>query len=154
MVDLPPHLRHRTAVLLRLAAGRAEQMGEAALRDQGISGREYGILELLAHGSPRTQIELARDLHIDRTTCAALLARLEQRNLIVRAADPTNRRANHVTLTGDGETRRARASQVLHGCDDQFQANLSAQEQATLQRLLHILVEDDSSEAHHRYWPP
>lgn len=141
MGDLPDSLTGRTAFLLRLATARAEEMGEAALRDEGIGGREYGVLELLAHRSPRTQIELGRELHIDRTTCAALLAGLEARGLLRRTADPSNRRANHVTLTPRGEAQRHRASAVLADCDDRFQARLTSGERAALRRSLRTLTD-------------
>ena len=142
MGDLPDSLAGRTAFLLRLATARAEEMGEAALRDQGISGREYGVLELLAHRSPRTQIDLGRELHIDRTTGAALLAGLESRGLVRRTVDPANRRANLVSLTADGESLRARASAVLAACDDRFQARLSPEDRAAMRRILRSLLDD------------
>lgn len=142
MGDLPDSLTGRTAFLLRLATARAEEMGEEALRDEGVSGREYGVLELLAHRSPRTQIDLGRELHIDRTTGAALLAGLEARGLVHRTVDPANRRANLVTLTPAGETLRARASSVLAACDDRFQARLSAEERAAMRAMLHRLLDD------------
>jgi hypothetical protein len=49
--DLPESLTGRTAFLLRLALTRAEAMGELALREIGVAGREYGLLELLGHRS-------------------------------------------------------------------------------------------------------
>lgn len=139
MPHLPDSLTGRTAFLLRMALARAEEMGEAALREIGITGREYGILELLGDRSPRTQIALGRDLRIDRTTCAALLSDLDQRGLVRRVVDPSNRRANLVTLTLEGERRRAAASRVLADCDERFQARLSGQERAALRRLLRTL---------------
>lgn len=141
VADLPDSLAGRTAFLLRLAVTRAEEMGEAALRDEGITGREYGVLELLGHRSPRTQIALARELHLDRTTCAALLSGLDARGLVRRTPDPSNRRANLVTLTPEGEARRARASIVLAACDDRFQARLSDEERAAIRRMLRILID-------------
>ena len=140
MPDLPDSLTGRTAFLLRMALARAEEMGEAALADTGIDGREYGLLELMADGAPRTQIALGRDLRIDRTTCAALLSGLDDRGLVQRTADPSNRRANLVTLTPEGEHRRAVASRTLADCDERFQARLSSRERAALRRLLRTLV--------------
>ncbi|MFC5065562.1 MarR family winged helix-turn-helix transcriptional regulator [Actinomycetospora atypica] len=142
MGDLPESLAGRTAFLLRLATARAEEMGEAALRDEGISGREYGVLELLAHRSPRSQIDLGRELHVDRTTGASLLAGLEARGLVRRTVDPANRRANLVTLTAAGEALRARASDVLAACDDRFQARLSGEERAAMRRMLRSLLDE------------
>ena len=140
MPDLPESLTGRTAFLLRLALARAESMGEVALREIGVAGREYGILELLGHRSPQTQIALGRELHIDRTTCAALLGGLDERGLVRRAADPANRRANLISLTADGERLRAAASSALAACDDRLQVGLSDGERSEMRRMLQILI--------------
>ncbi len=110
VTDLPETLTDRTAFLLQLALGRAQAMGEEVLVEVGISGREYGLLAVIAHLAPCSQINAARTLGIDRTTTVALVGGLEVRGLLRRTPDPANRRANLVSLTDEGERVRARAA--------------------------------------------
>lgn len=137
---LPDTLTDRVAVLLEVALARAQAMGEQALTELDISGREYGVLALLEHGPAPAQHQLGGALGIDRTTTMALLAGLQARGLVSRARDPANRRAYLVTLTDAGEQLRARASQLLTDCDDRFLAPLPSHERthlrSTLMRLL------------------
>jgi DNA-binding MarR family transcriptional regulator len=140
MESLPPVLADRAAFLLRLALGRAEQMGERALATAGLTGREYGALALLAGGDMSVQRALGAVLGLDRTTTAALLRHLEDAGLVSRRRDPANRRAYKLTLTAEGEKRRAAAADVLHACDDRFLEVLSGTERAELIRLLSKLA--------------
>ncbi len=134
--DLPSTLTDRTAFLLQLALAKAQEMGEEALRELGISGREYGILALLEHGSASAQHQLGAALGIDRTTTMALLSSLETRGYLRRTRDPTNRRAYRVSLTEAGEQLRARAADVLAECDRNFLASLPRAERARLRTTL------------------
>lgn len=135
-LDLPSTLTDRTAFLLQLALKRAQEMGEQALGELGITGREYGILALLEHGSASAQHQLGSALGIDRTTTMAVLSALETRSLIRRARDPTNRRAYRVSLTEAGEQLRADAANVLADCDRRFLAPLAPEERARLRTTL------------------
>lgn len=57
-----------------------------------------------------------------------------------QSPDPANRRAYRLTLTAEGERRRAAAADVLHACDDHFLEVLSGDERAELIRLLRKLA--------------
>jgi len=134
MESLPPVLTDRAAFLLRLALGRAEEMGERALATVGLTGREYGALALLAGGDMSVQRALGAVLGLDRTTTAALLRHLEDAGLVSRRRDPANRRAYKLNL------QEVVAADVLHACDDHFLEVLSGTERAELIRLLSKLA--------------
>jgi DNA-binding MarR family transcriptional regulator len=140
VTDLPETLTDRTAFLLQLALGRAQAMGEEVLVEVGISGREYGLLAVIAHLGPCSQITAARTLGVDRTTTVALVGGLEVRGLLRRTPDPANRRANLVSLTDEGERVRARAAEALAACDDRFLDPLDAPDRERLRALLGRLV--------------
>lgn len=143
--DLPAALTDRLAFLLQLALGRAQTMGERALAELGVSGREYGVLAVLEAGAPAAQHQLGATLGIDRTSTVALLAGLEARGLVRRVRDPNNRRANAVSLTDAGQALRSRAADLLADCDDRFLSPLSSlqrrQLRSTLLRLLDFTPE-------------
>lgn len=134
--DLPSTLTDRVAFLLQLALARAQAMGEQALTELGISGREYGVLAVLREGSPSAQHQLGAALGVDRTSTVKLLVGLEARGLISRAHDPANRRAYLVTLTPAGDRLRRRAADVLADCDDRFLAPLAPTARNALRKAL------------------
>ena len=140
MPDLPAALTDRTAFLLQLAVARVQALGEEALVEVGVTGREYGAMAVLAHLAPCTQIAVGRALGIDRTTTLAVMTGLEARGLVVRSPDPANRRAYLVSLTPDGDRVRTRAAEVLVACEDRFLAPLDDAERAHLHDALARLV--------------
>ncbi|MGI8529926.1 MAG: MarR family winged helix-turn-helix transcriptional regulator [Geodermatophilaceae bacterium] len=139
--DLPKALTDRVAFLLQLALARVQALGERALAELGLSGREYGTLAVLEGGSPDAQHRVGAALGVDRTSTVKLLAGLEGRGLVSRVRDPSNRRAYRVTLTDVGEALRAHAAAVLEDCDDRFLASLPADERAQLRVILLRLLE-------------
>lgn len=139
-LDLPTSLTDRTAFLMQLALARAQDMGERALAGLGVSGREYGVLAVLAHLQPCPQIRVGRALAIDRTTTLALVRGLLQRGLLRRDPDPADRRAYLVSLTAQGEDLRARAAEVLADCEDEFLAVLPPADRAHLAAALRTLI--------------
>ena len=63
-------------------------------REQGLKdARDWFVLSTLSSGIPRTQLEIARLVCIDKTTLTALLDRLEDTGFIVRVTDKHDRRA-------------------------------------------------------------
>lgn len=138
--DLPDLLTERVAFLLQLALARAQALGEQALRELGIAGREYGVLAVLEAASPSAQHLVGTALGIDRTSIAKLLTGLEARGLISRTQDPANRRAYLVDLTPAGADLRARAAELLADCDDRFLAPLPTRDRARLRADLHRLI--------------
>lgn len=72
-----------------------------------VSRTEIGVLRRLAEG-PRRISELAADEHVTQPAITLLVNRLEQRGWVLRAADPSDRRAVLVALTADGDEALAR----------------------------------------------
>ena len=124
--DQPLALTGRVAFLLQLALVRAQAMGEQALTDVGLSGREYGLLALLERPSHSAQHRLGGTLGLDRTTTMTLLSGLEQRGLLRRERRAGDRRAYVVRLTPEGEKLRGRAEAVLLDCEERFLEPLPA----------------------------
>lgn len=139
---LPETLTTRVAFLLQLALARAQAMGEQALRELGINGREYGILALLEGSAPAppAQHRLGAALGIDRTTTVKILTALENRGLVDRTPDPANRRAYLVTLTAAGDRLRVHAATVLADCDERFLDRLPDDEKTHLRAVLTTLI--------------
>jgi DNA-binding MarR family transcriptional regulator len=100
-------LLHRAAQRMRGATG------ELAER-HGIQLRDYIVLSALDKTPNLTQAELGKALGLDRTTLMTQLDRLEQMNLVVRRADPRDRRVRIPEITEAGNNLRAK---VASACD-------------------------------------
>lgn len=142
MSELPDDLQRRTAVLLRTALSRAEHLGEEALRPLALTGREYGVLSLLAHGTGGpNQRHLGAQLGLDRTTTMKLMAALEARGLVRRETDSLDRRSYRLDVTARGKELAARADRVLAACDDALtEGRLDDSEVALLRDMLRRLT--------------
>jgi DNA-binding MarR family transcriptional regulator len=84
---------------------------------------------------PQTQRELARLLHYDPSNITALADSLEERGLIERRADASDRRFRLLALTPEGERLRASLEKRLAE-PPQFLSRLTPTEQKQLLQLL------------------
>lgn len=83
---------------------------DSACRDHGLRDmRDTLVLATAADGTPRTQIEIANTLGLDKSTLMSIIDRLEEQGYLVREADPANRRIRIPRTTESGEVVLARA---------------------------------------------
>jgi DNA-binding MarR family transcriptional regulator len=81
------------------------------LAAHGLTMWEYITLSQLGREPAQSQLALAQAIGHDKTRLIPLLDAMEQRELLVRAPDPADRRARIVRLTSSGQhlLRQARA---------------------------------------------
>ncbi len=91
----PSHLMHR-ALQLSLDI-YADETGS-----DGLTQRQFAVLEAVSMKSGLTQTDLVRATGIDRSTLADLVARMIGKGLLGRQRSTSDARANTVTLTADG----------------------------------------------------
>jgi len=130
-------LLHRAAQRMRHATGQqAEQ--------HGLQLRDYIVLSALHKTPDLTQVELAKTLGLDKTTLMSQLDRLESAGLVVRRADPRDRRARIPHITDTGETLRATVAAACSRVEAAAVATASADEIAILRRLLFDIIGDSA----------
>jgi DNA-binding MarR family transcriptional regulator len=97
--------------------------------------------EALRHlGESRSQRELARCLHFDASNVTDIADRLEERGLVERQVDPSDRRIRRLVLTPEGVALRQQLfARFLE--DAPFMQSLTAEERRTLRDLLTKMVE-------------
>lgn len=139
-MDLPAALTDRVAFALQRALVHAQAMGELALGELDLAGREYGILALLEHGPVARQHELGATLGFDRTTTGKIVRGLVDRGLVRRTPLAGNGRALVLELTPAGEELRAAAAVRLRECDDRFTRPLTSVQRAQLLDALDVLL--------------
>jgi DNA-binding MarR family transcriptional regulator len=112
-------------------------------REFDLTTTQYGILYVLSRHSGIDQISLARLLGLDRSTTGMVVARLEERLLLRRAVDPTDKRKRLLELTPAGEKILTRVQPVVRRAQERLFAPFNAEEREMLVVLLDRLIDMD-----------
>jgi DNA-binding MarR family transcriptional regulator len=96
----------------------------AAFADVPGGPRGYQVLAASALAQPRSQLELAHHLGVDRTVMTYLLDDLERDGLIERRPDPADRRARRIAVTERGRDLLAALGERLTAAEDRVLAGL------------------------------
>jgi DNA-binding MarR family transcriptional regulator len=133
---LPAELVASTGFLLaRLGIGiKLRVMDE--LESAGFSGYHYGVLALLGEGATETQGRIADVLGLDRSQLVGELDALEERGLIERRRDTTDRRRHTVALTPTGKRQLTKLRTIVKRIEDSFLEPLDEDERARLHDTL------------------
>ena len=102
----------------------AARMGEA-LAELDLTVPQYCVL-WKAHEKERTQIEIAEEGALDKTTVVHEVDRLERAGLATRHVHPTDRRGRVVVLTDAGVDVLGRAHRAVARVHDEALSDLSA----------------------------
>lgn len=109
--------------------------------DFGITPVQFAVMTVLLNNPGADQASIAREAGIDRTNVADVLARLEQRGIVRRRRNPSDRRMRVAVLTDEGE----RISREMEHASLRAQARLidrlSPDKRETLMALMTELVE-------------
>jgi MarR family transcriptional regulator, lower aerobic nicotinate degradation pathway regulator len=107
---------------------------------QGITPVQYAALQAVA-GAPGTdQRTLARTIGLDTSTTGGVVDRLEARGLLLRSANPDDRRVRLLTLTADGDSLLAAATPAMVRAQRRILEPLPPAERAEFMRMLRTLV--------------
>jgi DNA-binding MarR family transcriptional regulator len=132
----PKELLTSAAFMLKRLGFMLKDRTMEAFEDTGMTPYHHAVLALL-HEEPReTQAMIADALGYDRSHLVGVLDELEERGLIERRRDPTDRRRHLVSLTKDGEQALVRLRAVSKQVEDEFFRPLDAKERRTLNELL------------------
>jgi DNA-binding MarR family transcriptional regulator len=129
--------------LLARANAIALAAGNAALVAHGLKARSYSVLVLTSGVARPSQRELAEFLRLDPSQVVSLVDELQSRGLVERTPDPSDRRANVVVATDAGRDLVEVARESARAAEERVHAQLSADERATLARLLRLLAFPD-----------
>ena len=139
----------RLWVVLARAYGAVAKQAERDIARHGLTGMEFGILEVLHHKGPLLLGEIQRKVLVTSGGITYLVDKLEAKGLVERQECPEDRRARYAALTPDGATLIRKIfpahakvmTQVLSGLDPQEQIAATK-----LLRKLGLAAADDTVE--------
>ena len=113
----PSHLMHR---VLQLALDiYSEETGP-----DGLTQRQFAVLEAVSQKSGLTQTDLVRATGIDRSTLADLVSRMTTKGLLAREKSAVDARAKAVSLSGPGQIALDAARPKVEAADKRILALL------------------------------
>ncbi len=104
---------------------------------------QYAVLRSIAENPGIEQVQLTGVAISSKATLAEMLSRLESRGLLVRQADPADKRRRFISLTAEGKAVLANTQPVGEQVDTEFLARLSPDDQQHLVRLLKQMLETE-----------
>jgi DNA-binding MarR family transcriptional regulator len=119
------------------AASTLESRVEAQLADVGLSLPKLAALHQLTQAGDSLPLgQLAERLACVKSNVTQLVDRLEADGLVVRAADPNDRRSRLAVITDNGKTAYARGTEIQQQAERDIFGTLSKEESSALHELL------------------
>lgn len=118
------------------------------LHEHGIdlSAEQFGLLRRLAENDGQVQQNLASNWCKDKTSIARLLNGMENRHLIVRIGDKSDRRVKRIYMTKDGSRLFEKCLPIATGILSRAACGFSDKEANLFRLLLERLYRNLSSE--------
>ena len=137
----PSHLMHR---VLQLALDiYSEETGA-----DGLTQRQFAVLEAVSHKSGLTQTDLVRATGIDRSTLADLVSRMTTKGLLDREKSVVDARAKAVRLSVAGQTALEAARPKVEAADKRILSLLpKGKREGFLDLLAELAGEADAAPA-------
>jgi DNA-binding MarR family transcriptional regulator len=137
----PSHLMHR---VLQLALDiYSEETGA-----NGLTQRQFAVLEAVSHKSGLTQTDLVRATGIDRSTLADLVSRMTTKGLLDREKSVIDARAKAVRLSAAGQAALDAARPRVETADKRIMALLpKGKREGFLDLLAELAGEADAAPA-------
>ncbi|MPM96531.1 HTH-type transcriptional regulator MhqR [bioreactor metagenome] len=125
--------------LMNRAQQTVHQQFRAALTEFGVTPVQYAVLSTLWKEGSLTPSQIAAAVSLDSSTVTGILDRLEQKKLLRRMPDKTDRRVLRISLTEAGSALEAPVMQAVDRCNKAVMTVYSSEEQELLVRLLQRL---------------
>ncbi|GAA2403683.1 MarR family winged helix-turn-helix transcriptional regulator [Nonomuraea africana] len=135
-LELPAGLDETLGWLLAQVFHGHMSASQRALEGFPGSQRGYMVVNAAVNGCARNQIDMAKQLRLDRTVMVYLVDELVEAGLVERVPDPGDRRSKMIVATDKGRARLEEATAVLCRVDDHVLAPLEPGERAALREML------------------
>jgi MarR family transcriptional regulator, lower aerobic nicotinate degradation pathway regulator len=144
----PPSLVAQPSYLASQVSKYGRRHLERVLREHGLGLTHHAVLSALDDFGPLSQQQLADSLDLHKSHLVGPIDQLEDRQLVVRERDRSDRRRNRVALTAAGNALVHELQPAGHRSQEGFLDVLSPAEQKTLVKLLRrVLDANDTARA-------
>jgi DNA-binding MarR family transcriptional regulator len=130
------------AYLLSQVGAHSSRRWQERLAPIGLDARSVLVLRHVAAEEGRTQSSLATSLAVPASRIVAIVDGLEQRGLLERRANPTDRRAHALQLTGGGRRVLDEVMAVSRAHEAEICAGLPESDRQRLVELLELIVSE------------
>lgn len=131
------------ASLLKYGVQAFHRTVDEKVAELGLTSLQWGPLVLLAHGKASTAAELSRCNNVDTSTMTRMLDRLENKGLVTRTRNSSDRRVFNIELTQEGRRLAERIPHLIAESLNQHLRGFSREEFETLQSLLRRFIEGE-----------
>jgi DNA-binding MarR family transcriptional regulator len=136
----PPQLLASTGYLLARVGAESRRRWARMLAEHQLTPHHFGMLMVLDQVGATSQQQLSRAVGIDPRNAVPVIDALQQRNLVARQPDPTDRRRHAVALTPAGRIALDELRRAGDEVEEQFLDCLTAAERAAMHRTLRKLL--------------
>lgn len=127
--DVVGSMLHDVAHLIRLKV-------DDALKPFGLTRVAWLAIGIIAEHDKLTQSELAEYLELGAAATGKLVDRLEERGVVARAADPSDRRTNLLSVTAEAERLMKQLEPIGAAIREDILQDLDAEEREQLADML------------------
>jgi MarR family transcriptional regulator, lower aerobic nicotinate degradation pathway regulator len=138
---IPGELARFPGYLLARLGEASRRRFAAALKEQELHPRDFGVMTLIAADPGLTQHQLHERTGIDPSSMVAVIDELEAVGLAERRPHPGDRRARSIYLTEHGQEALAEVQRIAAGLQGEMFGRLTKDELATLHALLRKLAD-------------
>lgn len=135
-------LRPRAIFFLNQANHAVRSRFEAALSEVEMTAIQYTVLSVIGRHDGLSSAELSRRFFVTPQTMNELIAGLQRRNLIVRTADPANKRILRMSVTAEGRELLRQCDELADRIERDVFRNMSDEDYHMLARLTRQLAHD------------
>lgn len=122
---------------LAVRLGQISKRGfEKAMAELGLRPPLFDFMTAIAEYGPLSQKDASDIVRMDTAKIVALTDELEAKKVVVRTADPTDRRKNLVSFTKSGQILFSKAMRIAKKTEGELTRKLTTKEQETLRNLL------------------
>jgi len=137
------HLLHRVRAEM-LAAVDREMAADEQLAAMEVSSAQFIILATLSMGTAKSASDLCKYISYDAGAMTRMIDRLEEKGLLRRSRDPSDRRLVNLELTEKGSEALPRMRDVAMGVLNRFLQGFTKAEARQLESFLARMLENAS----------
>jgi DNA-binding MarR family transcriptional regulator len=132
------------AFLLSQVGVHASRRFAERIAEAGLNPPLFRILNLIDAAEGQSQQAIGEGIQVPPSRMVALVDELEERRLVERRPNPSDRRVRALYLTRKGRTSLARARKIAKAHEEELTLGMSETDRARLTKLLQKMVDQQA----------